>query len=154
MEISGKSERNIKDRFLGTVRLCCEKNPYACSVGRTSCNCVFNLSAHDMYLCNLFVDNAINDWKKVFLVSDLFYELYKKSKKAGENANEKLNDYFSGSSYMELVGRIGDPMRLLFSKEPDDLELEIAILLHREIPVQESKRLQEMGTELQGFIRV
>ena len=154
MEISGKSERNIKDRFLGTVRLCCEKNPYACSVGRTSCNCVFNLSAHDMYLCNLFVDNAINDWKKVFLVSDLFYELYKKSKKAGENANEKLNDYFSGSSYMELVGRIGEPMRLLFSKEPDDLELEIAILLHREIPVQESKRLQEMGTELQGFIRV
>lgn len=102
----------------------------------------------------MFVDNAINDWKKVFLVSDLFYELYKKSKKAGENANEKLNDYFSSSSYMDLVDRIEDPMRLLFAKDPDDLELEIAILLHREIPVQESERLQEMGSELQGFIHV
>lgn len=107
-----------------------------------------------MYLCNLFVDNAIKDWKKVFLVSDLFYELYKKSKKAGENANEKLNEYFSTSSYKDLVGRMRDPMRLLFSKEPDDLELEIAILLHREIPVQESERLQEMRTELQEFIHV
>lgn len=107
-----------------------------------------------MYLCNLFVDNAINDWKKVSLVSERFYELYKKSKEAGENANEKLNDYFSSSSYMDLVDRIENPMRLLFANDPDDLELEIAILLHREIPVQESERLQEMGSELQGFIHV
>lgn len=154
MKISGKSECIAKNKFIGTIWLFCEKNPYASTDGRTGCKGIFNLSAPNMYLCNLFVDNAINDWKKVFLVSDLFYELYKKSKKAGKNANEKLNDYFSGSSYRDLVSRIGDPMRLLFDKNPDDLELEIAILLHREIPVQESERLQEMGTELQGFIHV
>ena len=154
MNISGRSDRQLKEKFVGTIQLSCEKNIYAYTAGRTDGSCTFNLSAPNMYLCNLFVDNAIKDWKKVFLVSDLFYELYKKSKKAGENANEKLNEYFSTSSYKDLVGRMRDPMRLLFSKEPDDLELEIAILLHREIPVQESERLQEMRTELQEFIHV
>ena len=153
MNISGRSDRKLK-KFVGTIQLSYEKNIYAYTAGRTDGSCTFNLSAPNMYLCNLFVDNAIKDWKKVFLVSDLFYELYKKSKKAGENANEKLNEYFSTSSYKDLVGRMRDPMRLLFSKEPDDLELEIAILLHREIPVQESERLQEMRTELQEFIHV
>lgn len=154
MKIYGKSEHKEKNKFLGLIQLFCEKNPYACTGGRTGGSCTINLSAPNMYLCNLFVDNAINDWKKVSLVSDRFYELYKKSKEAGENASENLNDYFSSSSYMDLVDRIEDPMRLLFSKDPDDLELEIAILLHREIPVQESERLQEMGSELQGFIHV
>lgn len=154
MEIFGKSEYKTNEKFLGTIQLSCEKNPYACTVGRTGGSCTINLSAPNMYICNLFVDNAINDWKKVSLVSDRFYELYKKSKEAEENAKEKLNDYFSSSSYIDLVDRIEDPMRLLFSKDPDDLDLEIAILLHREIPVQESERLQEMGSELQGFIHV
>lgn len=154
MKVWGKSEFKSDEHFLGTIQLSCKKNIYACTVGRTNCKWVLNLSAPNMYLCNLFVDNAINDWKNIFLVSDLFYELYKKSKEAGKNANEKLNDYFSSSSYMDLVDRIEDPMRLLFAKDPDDLELEIAILLHREIPVQESERLQEMGSELQGFIHV
>lgn len=154
MKISGKSECIARNKFIGIIWLFCEKNPYASTDGRTGCKWIFNLSASNMYLCNLFVDNAINDWKKVSLVSDRFYELYKKSKEAGENANEKLNDYFSTSSYKDLVGRMGDSMHLLFSKEPDDLELEIAILLHREIPVQESERLQEMRTELQEFIHV
>lgn len=103
MVISGTSRRKEEKTFLGTLRLFCEKNPYACTMGRTDGSCTFNLSAPNMYLCNLFVDNAINDWKKIFLVSDLFYELYMRSKKAGENANTKLNDYFSGSSYMDLV---------------------------------------------------
>ena len=154
MNISGRSDRKLKEKFVRTIQLSCEKNLYAYTVGRTDGSCTFNLSVPNMYLCNLFVDNAINDWKNIFLVSDPFYELYKKSKEAGKNANEKLNDYFSSSSYMDLVDRIEDPMRLLFAKAPDDLELEIAILLHREIPVQESERLQEMGSELQGFIHV
>ena len=152
MNISGRSDRKLKEKFVGTIQLSCEKNIYAYTAGRTDGSCTINLSAPNMYLCNLFVDNAIKDWKKVFLVSDLFYELYKKSKKAGENANEKLNDYFSSSSYMDLVDRIEDPMRLLFAKDPDDLELEIAILLHREIPVQEGERLQGLGCGLQVFI--
>ena len=154
MKIFGKSECRLKEKFVGTIQMFCEKNLYASTTGRTGCKLTFNLSAPNMYLCNMFVDNAINDWKKVFLVSDLFYELYKKSKEAGKNANEKLNDYFSSSSYMDLVDRIGDPMRFLFTKDSDDLELEIAILPHREMPVQESGRLREMETELQGFIHV
>lgn len=42
----------------------------------------------------IFVDNAIHDWKKLVLVSDRFYELYKKASR--DNGNEKLKDIDKG----------------------------------------------------------